>query len=140
MVQVTVNDGSKKPDAPVEGEPASPKPTAKGGIVKITLKDSREVGIRRMGPMDRMRMCSIIGAENSKNELYLSHAVPAYCIASIDGDIVPRPTTVLALEAMAERLGDDGIVEVMLAMGEHFGGDSAAQIIKDFADKEAIKN
>src|ERR1700679_2609678 len=84
------------------------KPEAKvvNGVVSITLEDGRVIGVRRMGPMDRMRMCSIIGAENSKNEIYLSMAVPAYCTTSIDGDTVPRPQTVLALEAVADRLVD----------------------------------
>src|SRR5580698_10315023 len=98
-MEVKVNPTPKPTAEPAE----SAKPS--NGAVSITLEDGRQVGIRRMGPMDRMRMCSIIGAENSKNEIYLSMAVPAYCTTSINGEGVPRCQTVLALEAVAERLG-----------------------------------
>jgi hypothetical protein len=136
-MQITVDDGSKKPD-PENG--AEAKPAVKGGIVKITLKDGREAGIRRMGPMDQMRMLSIIGAENSRNEIYQSIATPAYSTASIDGDPVPRATTVLALEAVAERLGDTALLEITLAIAEHFPNDEVKKLIDDFKKRQEIKN
>jgi hypothetical protein len=115
-------------------------PKVINGVVSITLKDSRQVGIRRMGPMDQMRMCSIIGAENSRNEVYRSIAVPAYCTASIDGEPVPRPHTVLALEATAERLGDVALLQIMLAVAEYFPDEDTSKIVEDFKKRQEIKN
>jgi hypothetical protein len=122
--------------------PPETKPEAKvvNGIVSIKLEDGRQIGVRRMGPMDRMRMCSIIGAENSKNEIYLSMAVPAYCTASIDGESVPRAQTVLALEAIAERLGDAALLQVTLAIAEHFPDADLNKIVEEFKKRQEIKN
>jgi hypothetical protein len=134
-MQVKVNE-PPNPDA--EGE--APKRPAINGTVSITLEDGRQIGVRRMGPMDRMRMCSIIGAENSKNEIYLSMAVPAYCAASIEGDNVPRPQTVLAIEAVAERLGDAALLQITLAIAEHFPEADLTKIVEEFKKRQEIKN
>jgi hypothetical protein len=134
-MQVTVNP-------PPNGEAATPeaKPVLAHGTAPITLEDGRQIIVRRMGPMDRMRMCSIIGAENSKNEIYLSMAVPAYCAAQIDGDNVPRPQTVLALEAVAERLGDAALLQITLAIAEHFPEADLTKIVDEFKKRQEIKN
>jgi hypothetical protein len=136
-MQVTVN-----PPPNPDGQAASPeaKPPLASGTASITLTDGRQVTIRRMGPMDRMRMCSIIGAENSKNEIYLSMAVPAYCAAQIDGDNVPRAQTVLALEAVADRLGDAALLQITLAIAEHFPEADLTKIVDDFKKRQEIKN
>lgn len=115
-------------------------PKVVNGVVNLGLKDGRQIGVRRMGPMDRMRMCSIIGAENSRNEIYLSMAVPAYCAATIDGDPVPRPQTVLALEAVADRLGDAALLQITLAIAEHFPEADLTKIVDEFKKRQEIKN
>jgi hypothetical protein len=129
-----------KINAPAEADAKPDGPKVINGVVNITLEDGRAVGVRRMGPMDRMRMCSIIGAENSKNEIYLSMAVPAYCAASIDGDNVPRPQTVLALEAVADRLGDAALLQITLGIAEHFPEGDLNKIIEEFKKRQEIKN
>ena len=118
----------------------TPEPKVIKGVVNITLEDGRAIGVRRMGPMDRMRMCSIIGAENSKNEIYLSMAVPAYCTAQIDGQDVPRAQTVLALEAVADRLGDAALLQITLALAEHFPDADLSKIVEEFKKRQEIKN
>ena len=134
-MKITVNpEQTKEPEA--EGK----TPAVVNGTISITLEDGREIGVRRMGPLDRMRMCSIIGAENSKNEIYLSMAVPAYCTTSIDGMGVPRATTVLALEAVAERLGDAALLQITLAIAEHFPEADLTKIVEEFKKRQEIKN
>lgn len=133
-MEVTVN----QTEAAKEGDPA--KPVVVNGTLAITLGDGRNVIVRRMGPMDRMRMCSIIGSENSKNEIYLSMAVPAYCAAQIDGDNLPRPQTVLALEAVADRLGDAALLQITLAIAEHFPEADLSKMVDEFKKRQEIKN
>jgi hypothetical protein len=135
-MQVTVNE---QPTTESEGTEAPKRPAA-NGTVSITLQDGRQIGVRRMGPLDRMRMCSIIGAENSKNEIYLSMAVPAYCAASIDGDNVPKPQSVLALEAVAERLGDAALLQITLAIAENFPEADLTKMVEEFKKRQEIKN
>jgi hypothetical protein len=133
-MEVTVN----QTEGPKEGEAG--KPAVVNGTVAITLADGRNVTVRKMGPMDRMRMCSIIGAENSKNDIYLSMAVPAYCTAQIDDKNVPRPQTVLALEAVADRLGDAALLQITLAIAEHFPEADLTKMVDDFKKRQEIKN
>ena len=115
-------------------------PKVMAGTVIVTLKDGRSIGIRKMGPMHQMRLGSIIGAENSKNELYRSLAVPAYSTVSIDGVAVPTPQTVLALESIAERLGDVALLEITLAIVEHFPEADMSGIVDEFKKRQEIKN
>lgn len=74
----------------------------------------RTIGVRKMQALDRLKMFEVIGAENAKNEPYLGYAALAFHVVSIDGDPVSRPATKLQLEALIQRLGDDG----MEAVGE----------------------
>lgn len=140
-MKVTVNPPANKPKPEPDAERSEvAAPVVKNGIVSITLKDGRQIGVRRMGPLGRMRMCSIIGAENSKNEIYLSMAVPAFCTASIDGDSVPPINTVLALETVAERLGDAALLQITLALSEHFPEGDLTSIVDEFKKRQEIKN
>jgi hypothetical protein len=133
-MEVTINPNTEA--APLQDT----KPVLVNGVLTITLKDGRSVGIRKMGPMHQMRMCSIIGAENSKNELYRSVAVPAYCVVSINGKAEPTPQTVLALEALADRLGDVALLEITLAITENFPDEDVSQIVDEFKKRQEIKN
>lgn len=78
----------------------------------------RQIGVRRMGPLDRLKMFEVIGPENSKNEPYLGYAALAFHVGSIDGEPVARPATKLQLEALIQRLGDDGLEAVGAALQE----------------------
>lgn len=135
-MELTVNQDTK----PQAEEAAVAKPAVINGVVTVTLKDGRVVGIRKMGPMHQMRMCSIIGAENSKNDLYRSVAMPAYSTVSIDGSPVLPPQTVLALEVLADKLGDVALLEITLAIAEHFPDDDVSKIVEDFKKRQELKN
>jgi len=148
-MQVTVNKTPENSVAQPEAAAAPqidalkaipPSVVVKDGTAVFIISDGRTISIRKMGPMDRMRMASIIGAENSKNELYLSNAVPAFCVIKIDSEAVPRPQNVLGLETLAERLGDKALLEITLAMAENFPEADLTQIVKDFQARQALKN
>ena len=115
-------------------------PVVRDGVATITLTDGRKVGIKKMGPLDRMRMSSLIGSDDSKNELYLSNAVPAYCVTTLEGAAVPRATQKFALEAFADRLGDKALLEITLAIAEYFPEADLTQIVNDFKKRQELKN
>ncbi|MFO0906775.1 MAG: hypothetical protein U0835_00145 [Isosphaeraceae bacterium] len=100
-----------------------------------TLQDARgrTIGVKKMGPLDRLKLFEVIGPENSKNEQYVGYAALAFLVASIDGDAVARPSSKLQLEALVQRLDDDG----MDAVAQHLYGQVATQ---QEGDEAALKN
>lgn len=136
----TTDNSEAKTETPAVAAADPNKPVVNGNLLSLNTKDGKQVVIRKMGPLDRMRMLSIIGAENSKNEVYLSMAMPAFCTASINGENIPRPQTVLALEALAERLGDATLLQITLAIGEYFPDAAMNEIVTEFQQRQAIKN
>jgi hypothetical protein len=63
-----------------------------------------------------MKVFELIGPDNAVNEPYLGYAVLAYAVSSIDGQPQAVARTKLALEAMVQKLDDDGLA----AVGEAF--------------------
>jgi hypothetical protein len=80
----------------------------------VTDSKGRQIGIRRMKALDRLRMFEVLGAENAKNEPYLGYAALAFHVCSIDEEKINRPTSKLQLEGLIQHLGDEG----MEAVGE----------------------
>ncbi|WP_424139366.1 hypothetical protein [Roseomonas chloroacetimidivorans] len=102
------------------GAPAAdPKPAGKPGLTYVTDTRGRRIGVRKIGPLEKMRLFKAIGPVNSRNEQYAGLAMLAYSVAEIDGELVPGFTTELQCEAMVQRLGDEGfdaLGEAQLAM------------------------
>src|ERR1700710_2611680 len=71
-----------------------------------TLTDARgrSIGIKKMNPLDRLRLFEVIGPENSKNEQSAGYGALAFLVTSLDGEPVPRPSTKIQLEALVQRL------------------------------------
>lgn len=118
-------------------EPGTDSPSAQ--IIReakkaVTVRDAqgREISIKRLLPLDRMKMFEIIGAANSSNEQYIGYAAIAFCVTAIDGDPVMRPRSKAEIEAIIQRLDDDGINAVSEGAREHF--------IDESADIETLKN
>jgi hypothetical protein len=85
-----------------------------------TDANGRRIGIRKLQALDRLKMFEVIGAENSRNEQYLGIAALAFSVASIDGEPVNRPASKPQLEALIQRLGDEGMEAVGQAVYETF--------------------
>lgn len=116
MTKLTVNDVETPTQAIVR---------AANRITDVVDGLGRTLGIRRMGALDRMKLFEVVGPENSKNEPYLGHAALAFVVGTIDGEAVPRPATKAQLEALVQRLGDEGIGAVALHMNEATAGADA---------------
>lgn len=88
-----------------------------------TVKDGqgRTISVKKLGPLDRLKLFEVIGPENSKNEQYVGYAALAFLVSAIDGEEIPRPATKLQLEALIQRLDDDG----MDAVARHVSGQIA---------------
>jgi hypothetical protein len=71
--------------------------------------DGRELALRRMSALDRLRLFKAVGPQLAQNTPYLGMAMLAASVCAIDGVPVPPPVTEGQVEALVSRLGDAGI-------------------------------
>ncbi len=78
--------------------------------------DGRELVLRRLTALDRLRLFKAIGPTLSQNNLYLGMATLAASVTAIDTIPVPSPVSEGQVEALVARLGDVGIAAVAAAL------------------------
>jgi hypothetical protein len=93
---------------------------AQTDVFTVTTQQGRVLTVQPLAGLKRLRFLKILGAENAKNELYAAHCGLAVCVTAIDGDPVPFPASEIQLEALYQRLDDDGISAVMEAFQKRF--------------------
>jgi len=81
---------------------------------EATIKDKRgrTLKVRKIGPLQRTRLFKLMGPDNSRNIPLLGHYQMAVSVIEIDGIAHAFPTTELQIEAMIERLDEDGLEAV----------------------------
>lgn len=150
MVDVTIRQAGATGDgaAPTERQAAAAAtPSARiiaqaSEIVRVTDSRGRSIGIRKIGVLDRARLFEMIGPENSKNESFLSIAVPAYMVVELNGVAMRRPLTRRELDARITEIDDDGLEAVNVGILENFASadpEGDPQAAADEA-KEKLKN
>ena len=78
--------------------------------------NGRELVLRRMTSLDRLRLFKALGPMLSQNNAYLGMAMLAASVVAIDTIPVPAPVTEGQLEALVGRLGNVGIEAVASAL------------------------
>ncbi len=88
----------------------------------VTVKDrkGRELKIRRLTALDRLRLFEALGPKLAENVMYVSYALSAACVVSIDGVAQGVPASKLQLETLIQRLDNDGLEAATAAHREHF--------------------
>ena len=100
----------------------------------VTDSRGRSITFKPFNALDRMKFFEAMGAENSKNQEYVQLAAMACVVRSIDGDTIPRPSNKAQLEALVQRLDDDGLEAVMLELQKQAveaGTDDAEATLKN---------
>jgi hypothetical protein len=69
----------------------------------------RDLIVRRLSALDRLRIFKAIGPTLADNPPYLGMAMLAYSVCEIEGVPVPSPVNEPQFEALVQRLGDDGM-------------------------------
>lgn len=105
-------------------------------VAEVVDARNRRIKIRKLNALDRMRLLEAIGATGSEIPQYLGYAVLAASVVSIDGSVESPPATKKQLEAMVQRLDDEGLNAVALGYKEHFGFGGP----EDDGDPVKIKN
>ncbi len=80
-------------------------------LQELDVRDSRArtLTVRKIGPRKRMMIFAAIGAELSQNQMYWGTAMLACAVVMIDGEHVPQPTSRREIEALVDRLGEEGL-------------------------------
>jgi hypothetical protein len=81
----------------------------------ITDKAGRKLTLRKFGVLETLRLFKALGPELSANNAYIGVASYAGSVAMIDDIPIPYPVSEASLEALIERLGEDGMEAVMAA-------------------------
>lgn len=101
--------------------------------VVITDGMGRAITLKKPGVLAQFRLIEALG-ETAKNEVYMGMVLPLIFIASIDGAVVPTPVRKSEVEALIQRLDEEGVTAVVNGVQQHFGNSNPE------ADKAAIKN
>lgn len=108
---------------------------AKANETKI-INDSRgrSIKIKNPGILAQYRLVKIIGAESAKNEVYVNMLVPLLWVTEIDGEAVGTPLSEREIEALIQRLGEEGISAIISnwqAESDRIQGQNVADLIKN---------
>lgn len=69
--------------------------------------------IRKPRNVAQLRLISLVGAEDAKNQVYMSLVSPLLWIESIDDEPVGMLVSRRELEALFERVGDEGLTAIV---------------------------
>jgi hypothetical protein len=81
----------------------------------------RIIVLRKPGPLAQFRVVEAVGNDAAKNEVYMGMVLPLIFVVSIDEAIVPPPVTKAQIEALIQRLGEEGIAAVAEGVYANFG-------------------
>jgi hypothetical protein len=81
-------------------------------------RQGRRLGLRRLTALDKLRLFKAAGPVLAQNPSWLGMAVLACSVTSIDDVPLPAPASESQIEAVVQRLGDDGIAAVGAALSD----------------------
>jgi hypothetical protein len=115
----------------------APTPTAQviakaGAEVNVTDSKGRVISLKKPGILSQYRIIETMG-KSADIETYRGMVTPLIWISAIDGDYVPPIASKLQLEALIQRVGDEGLEAVVKGIVENFGEQD------DEANRAAIK-
>jgi hypothetical protein len=94
--------------------------------VKVTDARGREITLRKPPVLAQFRFVEALG-KSAENQSYLAMTMPLIFIGAIDGVAVPTPNTKGEVEALIQRLDEEGLEALMTGVQEHFAVDPSAE-------------
>ena len=122
MAKVTITHAGEAPSEQI----------VKKASERTTVEDARgrSIAIRKLSPLDRMRMSKAAGAENSTNQPYMLYALVACSVVSVDGNEQIVPTNERQLEAAISLLGEEGYEAALDAVIKMYGSEQSEEIVE----------
>jgi hypothetical protein len=103
------------------------------GEASVVDSKGRVIKIKKPGVLAQYRLIEVLG-QTASNATYMNMVMPLIYVAEIDGEVVFMPKTKREIEALIQRLDEEGINAVMDAVHANYGAQNAEE------DKAAIKN
>ena len=94
----------------------------------------RSIKLKKPGVLAQYRLIELLG-DSAKNEVYTGMVLPLIFVCEIDGDHVYQPTSKKELEALIQRLDEDGITAISKGLEEHFSGNKTPAEAKESLKK-----
>jgi hypothetical protein len=115
MAKLTIHDA----DAPIAAHTSA--------TTEITVTDAlgRRIKVRKLRPSERGRLSRKLGQEAAGDPVTFGHSFIAASVTEMDGDPVFFPQSLIEAEALADRLGDEGLEAAGGAIAEHFASRAA---------------
>ncbi len=92
----------------------------------------RTITIRKPGVLAQFKLIEVLG-ETASNQTYVSMVIPLIYVSAIDGNPIVPMTRKSEVEALIQRLDEDGLNAVMKGVTEHFNQTSLEE------DRAALK-
>lgn len=96
-----------------------------------SVKDARgrTITLKKPGILTQYRLVEMMG-ESAANETYMNMVLPVLFVSAIDGEAVMTPNSKREVEALIQRLDEDGIAAVVNGVQDHFGAQVSAEVGK----------
>lgn len=107
--------GTDAPEPAVPATPAAPD--------QVVDSKGRAYVLKKMSPLEQFRLVRLIG---DAPQMYINMVAPLVWIRSIDGEGLAPPASQREIDALIQRLGEEGIEAVMEAVEKLSGGAAAA--------------
>lgn len=120
MAKATLRTG-ETPVAATADTPSEAVVKSATEIKYVTDVRGRKLGVQRPRALLRFRLLKILGADNARNDPLLGNAMLAFLVVDINGDRLPPINSERMLEAMIDRLDDDGLAAVAECLTTQFG-------------------
>lgn len=123
-------------DISIDTDPTPSEQLVKEAKREATVTDARGRKIRlvRPGPLAQFNLVKLVGGAAASNQVYMGMILPLIFVQGIDEVLVSMPQTERELEALIERLGEDGITAVMEGVTKSFDAADQAKT------QDAVKN
>ncbi len=89
--------------------------------VEISDSIGRQIVLRKPAVLAQFRIVEAVGAESAANTTYMSMVMPLIYVASIDGEPVVLPKKKSEIEALIQRLSDEGLDAVYNVVQKTWG-------------------
>jgi len=121
---------------PLRTSPTPSEQAVAKAVQEHTIHDARNrtITLRKPSPVQQFRLVEALGGETANNPVYMRMVLPIIFVAAIDGMPVPPPSNKGQIEALIQRLDEEGLAAVSLGVLEHFGDHNPEE------EQAAIKN